>query len=586
MSLYAAGSISESQEAWSQSCWQAASSGGQDVPKNKRGASPSSPFLAPSFFDGMLLKSWLHAEEGSDGSSRRRAKSRSTRRGEDALVHLDTAFERVRLDLRHAAEAGMLPADASVAQLHVLREARRQLQPAGSHVKKSMPANNASSSVSVHVLEVPAASLKGLSDQHPLLQLSDSFSPGVPPVENSHISQRNLATSLQMLQMQSVPGKSSKVDVCQQLCTCIQAAAQGSNWNLVKQLLQQLQSASSNQKDCVWSSRCQLLNLYADAREHAETGLAGPASSQDIVKLWQAVRPAREPQSNGRSVQQQQSAQRWPDGVAHEGLLLLYAWLEGYQGSEELAEALKTLGENNLQADKPDPAIHLPHHEGMSVIQPQGISLCDSADTASVLQYQAAYDAITCCKSSQRAWQAFAGWQYGRVQKLSLGQQAAAEDIASMNFVIAMDYAHSLVLDSGACSHTGNLHILLRILNSSEAVLKALSSEQQLHLYKLCGPEGLASSDSSRQYGTGKNSRLPVIEGGTASVSAALGEALAKIPSREWCSCLPQLFSKLTTSHEAMQCLVTVLLKRLIDAAPQSLLYPLLGMLHSIGENF
>ncbi len=136
MSLYAAGSIPESQDAWNQSSWQAASAGGQDVPKNRWGASPSSPFLGPSAFDRMLLRACLHAEDGSEGSSKRRGKSRAPRRGEDALAHVDAALEHVRLDLKHAAEVSILPSDTALSQLHVLRKAYSQLQSTANHSKK------------------------------------------------------------------------------------------------------------------------------------------------------------------------------------------------------------------------------------------------------------------------------------------------------------------------------------------------------------------------------------------------------------------------------------------------------------------
>ena len=618
MSHFVAGSLAEAQEAWNQSCWQAASAAGPDMPKSKRGVSTTSPFLEPSSFDGLLLKAWLHAEEGSaaDASSRRRGRSRGTRRSEDALAYLDSAFEIIRLDLRHDAEAGLLPETDSLAQLHVLREAYKRMKPASNPIKRvgaaaaaSAPAVTAAGSSSpsgISVLELPmiAANDVGTPIELPVLQLGKLSAFSKPKIlqEQTAVS---LASGLQLLQAQSAHGtQNAREDALQQLCRCAQAAAAGANRNLVAKLLQRLQAASSSRKAGSWSSICSLLRIQASVGAHngsSSNHLRGidnvSAASEDVLQLFKGLKALRRDSAGlGSPSKQQQAAYEWPGDLACQGLLLLYAWLEGHGSNDAMADQLQAEGAVDQIASCSEQAMHVAYNDELDAVQTTAAAVVGRVSLVSKIQYSTAHEAIDRCPASGSAWLTYANWLHTHAQLLT-GQIAQARahdepsgamDAATISHMVAVDYAHALALGFSNQQPPSNLSILLRILHNAEASLQALTSTQHGSFSRVAQSVAEAVIGPHSSQGSTVSEAASAAEDGSCEPKASarlrsLEAAVAAVPLKEWCASLPQLFSKLMTSQKLMRSLVKKLLQRLVDAAPHIVLYPLLGMLQTSG---
>lgn len=595
MSAFAAGNVTEAQDAWSQSCWQSASTAAPDIAKSKRGISATSPLLGLPAFDGLLLKAQLHAEEAPESSVRKRGRSRGAKRSEDTLAHLDSAFEHVCLDLRHDAEAGLLPVSglltSHLRQLHVLREAHGLLRRVPSTSKTA--SSPAAAQDDIRVLEQPSAASVAKIDQHPVFQLM----PDLQEISASgvhHGHKALLSSTSHLLQLKMIGGHQGG-DVRQQLCDCVQAAAQGHNWNMASRLLKRLQAASVNGKTSAWSTACLLLQLQANASKRFAVNNPPESSTspsrEDVLELWQALQGLQADSPITSPSKKQQSAQQWPGHMACQGLLMLTSWLHGYRDDQILEQQMKAEGAESMLVRLTSAHVHVPNSTNQSSYR-----LPDLADGSQQLvprlQYSALHEAVARCPSSATAWRTYADWLHAHAHTQSPPSDESAHNIlsqvdrTSLHHAVAVNYAHSLALEADpACRQHDDLSLLLRILSSADASLKTSNPGQDAadSMGEEAEGVGLSALTQSSQGSTLSDVSIPAKPDVAASLPDALEGALAAIPLGKWCCSLPQLFSRLTTSHQGMRRLVKRILMRLLDAAPHILLYPLLGQLQSQG---
>ncbi|KAK9839154.1 hypothetical protein WJX74_010625 [Apatococcus lobatus] len=485
MSCFAAGKAAEAQDAWTQSCWQSSSTSGPDVPKGKRGISSASPFLGPPALDGLLLKAQLHADEAPDTPARKRGRSRSAKKSEDALAHLEGAFEVVCLDLRHDAEAGLLTVGnlltSHMSQLHVLREAHKLLRRvSGSGSRKgSLPSSTAADD-GLAILEQPAAAAVDTSSNQQSASLLVTGLHEISADVGDECCQASLLAGMKLLQLQSASGPlTSNSDYCQQLLESVQAASQGSNWNLAARLLQRLQAQAASGKDSAWGTKYLLMQMQVNAGRCCDrqdrSNLLTSVLPEDVVHLWQELEAAEaERASISNNAKKHPTAQQWPSQLACQGLLMLYSWLQGHEANETLTQQLIAEGAASRFTKPASAHLHIAGHADPPPTTTLKHLMDDEQNMLARLQYNVLHDAVARCPGSATAWRSYADWLYATALTTSASDGHHSDKNGNQHDLAGLHHATAL-FSKLTTSHKAMRRLvkrlLVRLLDAAPAVL-------------------------------------------------------------------------------------------------------------------